>query len=356
MVARDTLLTASKKANSVIDELCLKSRIRQDGYTRIDPSQVASFVDVPVMYKKLDKLLGGFIRESNIAGILVNADRPRGLVHMTCAHELGHYFLGHGSTADEKVDHEASAELSERLADQFAYSLLAPRWLIASTMRTRGWTVGDLLNPVIVYQLSLRLGISYTAMVWSLQRTGVIRTHQALILHKSTPKSLKQLSLRGEILEDSMCDVWVIGPADKDCILEPGYGDKFIVELPNHAGSGHLWSIDELGSDGFELQPFVADATKHPRPSSDKVQVGGTVKMNYVLIPPDQYRTKDGPNQDSDSIFRPKCDVGLVEKTPWDSSKLAIESFKFGAEFESTSDGLTASEKQRRINQVIRSQ
>ncbi|MGT2458979.1 ImmA/IrrE family metallo-endopeptidase [Cupriavidus basilensis] len=137
-MARDELLEAARRAAEVLDEFSVRNRIKE-GYTRVDPTQLASEADVTVMFRPLDKLLGGFLREESEAGILVNVLRPRGLVHMTCAHELGHYFLGHESTTDETVDIGMSAHLVERQANQFAYSLLAPRWLVVAIMNLKRW-------------------------------------------------------------------------------------------------------------------------------------------------------------------------------------------------------------------------
>ena len=89
---------------------------------------------------------------------------------MTCAHELGHFALGHESTSDTTVDLGQEAELVEQTANQFAYALLAPAWLVAATMRQKRWGRNNLRNPAIVYQLSLRLGMSYKR-AWLLVET-----------------------------------------------------------------------------------------------------------------------------------------------------------------------------------------
>ena len=128
MSERDDLLSAARRASEILDEFEVKKRIAA-GYTRVDAELIAGASDVVVLYRKLELLLGGFLREDGTPGIIVNWDRPRGLVHMTCAHELGHFVLGHESTSDTTVDVGQEAELVEQTANQFAYALLAPAWL-----------------------------------------------------------------------------------------------------------------------------------------------------------------------------------------------------------------------------------
>ncbi|KCV36894.1 toxin-antitoxin system, toxin component domain protein, partial [Bordetella bronchiseptica 00-P-2796] len=41
-------------------------------------------------------------------------------------------------------------------------------------------------------------------------------------------------------------DVWILNKADKDRIIEPASNDRFVLDLPNHAAAGHLWTVDEL--------------------------------------------------------------------------------------------------------------
>ena len=134
----DALMAAARRATEVLEEFEARKRI-DAGYTRIDAEQIASAADVVVMYRKFELLLGGFLVEDGTPGIIVNWDRPRGLVHMTCAHELGHFELGHESTSDTTVDVSKNAALVERTANQFAYALLAPSWLVSQTMRRQRW-------------------------------------------------------------------------------------------------------------------------------------------------------------------------------------------------------------------------
>lgn len=355
MTRRDALLEASSKANAIILETNMKTRVRDGGYTRIDPALVASLFQVPVMYRNLDKLLGGFIRDGSMVGILVNADRPPGLVHMTCAHELGHFFLGHESAADQSLDHGLNAALVERQADQFAYSLLAPRWLVATAMRARQWSVADLSRPPVIYQMSLRLGISYTAMAWSLQRLGLIDTDLVERILMTPPKSLKQQAIGGQKLKDGHVDVWVLDAADRDHVLEPGYGDLFVVDLPNHAGSGYLWSIDELQSEGFQLDPMSTDRRLGSQPDPADVVIGGTATIRYELKPPEDFRQRRPQWAEPVLAADLHRRVQMQEGQPWsDEAQTKVDAFGFRAEYDPKDEGLTVFERLTRVARAQR--
>lgn len=348
MSIRDDLLNAGRRASEVLAEYGARDRIGS-GYTRIDPELIAGVADVVVVYRKMQRLLGGFIREGNSSGILVNFDRPRGLVHMTCAHELGHFFLGHSSTADETVDYVQNAAVIEQQANQFAYSLLSPSWLVAATMRQRGWSREQLRIPSIVYQLSLRLGTSFTAMVWSLVRLGHLSQQDAEKIVAVKPVSLKSDALSGKLPKDAAKDVWILNMADKDRILEPGSQDEFVVDLPNHAGSGHLWSIDQLRSAGFSIKPVLKDGRAPAPQSSQKVNVGGgSPTMRYNLLLP----TESTPTtqENANSVGSLNRAIEMLEAPPWQSDAVPSDRFGFTAEFDVMKDGLSQTERDRRLS------
>ncbi|QNP50005.1 ImmA/IrrE family metallo-endopeptidase [Diaphorobacter aerolatus] len=170
MIARGTALKVARLAAEVLASPHTRARLA-DGYTRIDPIAIAEDEGIDVMVRPLDKLLGAFLREDSV-GILLNYLRPAGMFHMTCAHELGHFFLGHGTNTDEQLDYGSDANEVELEADQFAYSLMAPLALVVKVLKAQRWNWESVRDPATIYQLSLRLGLSYTAMVWSLVRLG----------------------------------------------------------------------------------------------------------------------------------------------------------------------------------------
>ncbi|RQT56335.1 ImmA/IrrE family metallo-endopeptidase [Burkholderia cepacia] len=325
MAIRDEMLAVTRRATEVLASAKAKDRLA-DGYSRIDPFAIAALDNVPVLVRPLEHLLGAFLREDQ-PGIMVNGDRPAGLVHMTCAHELGHYFLGHATTADAQIDYDAKANLIERQADWFAYALLTPRWLIAEIMRRKGWTTLSLRSPAVVYQLSLRMGVSYTGTVWSLQRQKLLSPPEATTLARVSPKDIKR-SLSASPIDDARTqDVWLLDQSDQDLILEPRPSDRFTVELPNHLSAGYMWTIDEAVAQGFTLQPVLVEGEDEDD-SIDSSDVGHSAPVQYEIE-----RTTDVPSVDVRFDFQ--------ESQPWPGGDEGDASFGLRTKFESIQFGLT---------------
>ncbi|WP_081055585.1 MULTISPECIES: ImmA/IrrE family metallo-endopeptidase [Burkholderia cepacia complex] len=336
MTVRDEMFAVGRKVSEVLEATDARHRIA-DGYTRIDPFSVASLESVPVMVRPLDRLLGAFLRESQ-PGILVNGERPAGLVHMTCAHELGHYFLGHETTTDHSIDYDASASLKERQADWFAYLLLTPRWLLAKLMTLKNWNTSSLKNPVVVYQLSLRMGVSYTGTVWSLHRQKLISLDEAKRLVRVSPKDIKRAIAPFALDDPRIEDVWLLDERDRDLILEPRVQDRFVVDLPSRISAGYMWSLDEAASDGFELQPALVDSREESVPGDD-IQVGGTHPLRYTL-------EHDG------AASVPEVKLEFHESQPWQDEEIADTSFGLEAKFESIELGLTLQSRRQLVHGV----
>jgi len=336
MTLRDRLLKASTKAKDVHREAGSEIRIAS-GFSRIDPIKLAEDAGVAVMSQPLEKLLGAFLREAR-AGILLNSERPIGMVHMTCAHELGHYFLGHLTTADEHIDYTEDDGATEQEANQFAYSLMAPRWLVLRAISSKGWRGADLLHPLVVYQLSLRLGISFTAMVWALVRLKFVSTSVAKALSGAKPKELKQALLPSTVSLSKNADVWVLDSRDKDWVIEPRSTDQFVVDLPSRASAGYLWSSEELASEGFTLSPVLVDARQQER--SEPPLIGGNTEDRYLLSGPvGKERTASG------------AQIQLRETQPWVADDVPSAELALKMQFEATEKGLSEGTRQREIRQ-----
>lgn len=341
MVDRHRVLAISRLAAMVLRDTGAVNRYRNQGYTRIDPFAVADAANLPVMLRPLQDLLGAFLRESQ-AGILVNAERPPGLVHMTCAHELGHYFLGHQTTTDRDLDYGPNADPIEKEADLFAYQLLMPRNLIADIMQRKGWTGEALRDPRVVYQLSLRLGTSYTATVWTLWRNGILQ----LSLDETRSLARIQLQrLKREIADyhgdDTISDVWVLDKDDRDLIFEPRPDDRFIVELPSHASSGFLWSLRDAADAGFTLHPITTSAVNTTNFTPDSpIVIGGSATLQYAL------------KQSDDQDHGVRHALNFEELQPWREAESTRDRFTTCAEFEAIRPGLNEQTRNRLVNEV----
>ena len=140
--------------------------------------------DIPLLFRPLDELWGAFITVNDEErGILVTTKLGLPAQRFTLAHELGHLLLGHRTSLDRAVGFAgrygpASRPAQEAAADTFASELLAPKRLLIASARRHGWTggdlPGDLHRPATIYQLSLRLGISFQATCWALVAAGVL--------------------------------------------------------------------------------------------------------------------------------------------------------------------------------------
>lgn len=334
---RQRLLDASKRAAQVHQDVGSATRFA-NGFSRINPLMLAEEAGVAVMLtEQLDKLLGAFLREGR-SGILVNSDRPVGMMHMTCAHELGHYFLNHVTAVDEHLDYGDGASVAEQEANQFAYSLMAPMWLVVRAAKAKGWGKLNLLQPDVVYQLSLRLGISFTAMTWALARLKMITPAQAGAIAAARLRTLKTSGLPAGVTLEKNADVWVLDARDKDWIIEPRSTDRFLLNLPSHATAGYLWSANELAGEGFTLSPVLVDAREQKRDLPPLVGGGG--EDQYYLSGP----ALEHPSQRS-SEFR------LRETRPWVANEADASALALKMQFEMIKDGLSEGTRARELRQ-----
>lgn len=317
------IMAAARRASEVYRNSGAKERVEQDGYTRVDPFLIAGKERVPVLLRPLDKLLGAFIRD-DVSGILINSERSAGLIHMTCAHELGHYFMGHETTADDSLDYGPQAARHEQEADWFAYELMVSRALLAHVMRRKGWTMQSLADPRLLYQLSLRLGISYTAAAWSLARHKLMAPAEVKRLINVQPSAIKDELLAGQAF-DARKEVWLLDERDRDSVLEPRVEDRMVVRLKSHASAGYLWSLDELASEGFQIRPTRVPDKETIPPSP---VFGGFTTAEFLLTH-DKDGTNDGP-----------VVLAMEEVRPW-AKEAPASTFETKTLFEAVAPGLT---------------
>jgi Zn-dependent peptidase ImmA (M78 family) len=333
MLSRPALMAVRKHAARVLEKFSVKAAVEKTGRTRIDPIELAEKAGVLVMLQPMQSLLGAFLREER-AGIILNSERPPGLVHMTCAHELGHYFLNHLSTADQRLDYGDDGSKQEQEAEEFAYALLTPGWLLASVINRRTWGK-RLSEPAVLYQLSLRLGLSYEATVWSLSRAKLLPAALTRDLAKVQPATIKkQLAPPGYEL-DSRSDVWLLTEGDAGSLVEPRPGDAVFLDLPSRIAAGFAWSLTGESGNEYEMEPVQARLP--PLPSNPlELVVGGPARINYEIKTVGRSRRHVAP-------------LRLAQRQPWNAHGQPVAELSLETEPELLSPGLSDGSKEKQL-------
>jgi len=281
---------------------------RENG--RVDVFEVAARLDVPLLVKPLDGLLGAYLRDP-APGVLVTTKRPLSVQRFTAAHELGHHQLGHKPTLDdETILREApfaahpGDDLQEVEANAFAAAFLLPRWLVTWHCERQGWKKVALYSPETVYQLALRVGVSYTATCWTLLRYRIIGRSTAQKLVGIEPKTIKKKLLGVIRPQNYYSDVWLLTERDSGLRIEGGPSDHFVMCVREHSNAGYLWSTETLDPEGFTI---VGDTRESREPEE---AIGAPVTRRITA---QSRRTQAG-------------EMCLVEQRPWQPAQ-ALSTF-----------------------------
>lgn len=155
---------------------------------------VADRLGIEVKFRA-EKSLNGMFFKLDPPVILVSAHRPPGRQAFTCAHEIGHCQLGHGTRVDkytENHSHSVEKDEDEQAADVFAANLLMPRPAVNAAFESRGWTPGN-CDPIQIYTVATYLGVGYETLLRQLWMTLKILTKEkANALLKFTPKQIRR--------------------------------------------------------------------------------------------------------------------------------------------------------------------
>ncbi len=281
-VVREAILRGIGGAAEAHDAFRFRQR-HEDGLRAIDVFGVIAELKLPLAFQALDELLGACIRvSSSEVGILVTSQRDLHMQRFTAAHELGHFVLEHEGSLDREIrlpGDTKGRDPREIEADAFAAEFLMPKWLVKAAAQRRHWWGDDLLRiPEVVYQLSLRLAVSYEATCWGLAAHDFVRRDVARALTVKKLKDVKKKVLRGVPLGDPWADVWQLGSGDDGAQLDAGPNDLFVFELAERAASGFRWDVQSAIDTGFAL---LADTSEF-----DERVVGGQSERRLVLSAP----------------------------------------------------------------------
>ena len=243
MSKHSEILRAASEAARILDQSPCGNR------TSFDIIGEVAKRNIPFLFRPLEKLWGAFIAvDDHEPGIIVTTKLGLPAQRFTLAHELGHLLLAHGSSLDETIGFAGrngppSRPHQEVAADTFASELLGAKRLLMDSSKRHGWTADRLHAPDNVYQLSLRLGIPYTAACWALVTSNLLTRKDAIGLQAKSLKEVKHALAPAELLKDPEADVWTLTEADAGTFLEAGRNDLFAVQVQDHASAGFIWRL-----------------------------------------------------------------------------------------------------------------
>ncbi|HWI81573.1 ImmA/IrrE family metallo-endopeptidase [Ramlibacter sp.] len=307
MSRRDAILNGTARASQLHEDLGLKNRLRA-GDEPIDVLGAMASLDIAVVFKPLKGLLGAYLRVPGAAGVVITSERPLHVQRFTAAHELGHHVFEHPLSTDSTVGYAARGERrgydeNELEADAFASEFLMPRWLIAAHMRRRSYTKQDLFRTDVIYQLSLRLAVSYSALCWALYGHGLFAHDQAEQMASREPKGAKQMAAADVVPQTWHPDVWALSERDHRSIIIGGPEDLVVLELEEHSTAGFAWDLREAKALGMRIR---ADE----RVVVDEEAMGAAQKRRLTL------------EGDVQGILR------LAERRPWERNGQPNQSFE----------------------------
>jgi Zn-dependent peptidase ImmA (M78 family) len=304
---RDAILKGVKAAHTLHRDLGVREALERSNGGRVDVFTTIGKLGATLMFQPLDRLLGAYVPAEE-PGILITTKRPLPVQRFTAAHELGHLYMRHKPSLDDKgILRRAPFSVTTRLerqeheADAFASMFLAPAWLLALIVQRQNWKPESLADPATAYQLSLRLGTSYSATCHVLERHKVITRSQRERLLSFEPKVMKRALLDNYEPSDWRSDVWLLTDRDEGLLIEGGRHDLFVVRLRENSSAGYLWNFDELIAAGFAL---IADDQE-----GDKERVGALLTRKVTA-------------QSNGRVSRA---VTFKEQRPWMPSKAMQE-------------------------------
>lgn len=153
--------------------LAIRATLQLDISSPICVYDLADQLGVEVRFVELPSLEGLYLDLAKPT-ILISSLRPAGRRRFTCAHELGHYLLGHGTRADEIQDTSArrstTYDVDEFAADCFAGFLLMPKTAVATAFAARGLKLSS-CTGTDVYIVAQQFGVGYRTLLHHMSRS-----------------------------------------------------------------------------------------------------------------------------------------------------------------------------------------
>jgi Zn-dependent peptidase ImmA (M78 family) len=193
-------MTQRAAARSALREaLSVRTRLNLGLVDPICIYDVAERLGLEVRFVDLPSLEGLYLDLSRPT-ILLSSLRPAGRRRFTCAHEMAHHLLGHGTRVDEVQEASArkrsSYDVREFTADCFAGFLLMPKTATAAAFAARGIKLAS-AGATDIYNVAQQFGVGYRTLLSHMSRSLGLMTHASAMRLAKVPLSRIRLDLLG---------------------------------------------------------------------------------------------------------------------------------------------------------------
>ncbi len=304
MNKREAILSGVAAAAEALDSLDVRETVESGSRGNVDVFAAILKMRAKLLFRPLEGLLGACLIGP---GVIISTERPLPIQRFTGAHELGHVAMHHSFSLDgeEILKGELLTETGEMevQANAFAAEFMLPRWLLAYHARRQMWNGVSMESPLTVYQMSLRVGASYEATIWALEKHQIISREVGQTLRKTQPRDIKRRMLPGYEPDNWYRDVWLLTGKDQGAVIEGQPDDLFLFQLNERTGGGFIWDFETLKNNGFAV---VNDVREYP---DAKQGIGSDVTRKLTAHTPDALRGE----------------LHLQLKRPWDKTASAFE-------------------------------
>ena len=263
-----------------------------------------------LMFQPMNRLYGAY-QSHPVPGVLINSNHPLPLQRYTAAHEFGHHVLGHEMSLDERAAIEDSGSIAavESQAQIFAGEFLMPLTLVNHVLRNLGKSIHNpTLTSTDVYNVSLALGVSYTAAVNQLWSHKKLSANQAAQLRRVQPIDIKE-ELLGARPDDARADVWIVRASESGRPLRPKVGDQICVQLVEAPSTGYRWRPTE-GSDSGDAHVLAPKADVYEPKQVGAYGGDGIRKLTFSVTSPG------------------RAALAFDKRRAWESPRSVIEEFR----------------------------
>ena len=229
------------RANQIVS-LALKARktyLNAKANSPVCPFNLAESMGMDVRFIKISSFEGMYLADSDV--ILISSQRPEGRKRFTCAHELGHHILNHGTVIDEMLASGSDKEI-EKEADFFASMLLMPSSLIRVLGKRLDFDFSN-PSPEKIYIMSKYIGVSFEALLTQLvYNLGLIKSYNYQQLKKIKVSDIKR-NLYSEY--EKTKDVFVVGDWWQEKAVDAVEGDSILVGTQCEVEGGSISLLDD---------------------------------------------------------------------------------------------------------------